>query len=174
LGEIETVVFRRAERNGFRQRTALRTFAPSRQVEARVTAPLLFDGLREFVEFAPASAGIGDGGEELQIAAVGSLPTVLAGRQAVDGFLHRGSFGFLRAVTVFYLAVVLEKGQIVDCGLDPENEAELIVEFDRNRPHGMFDPRPFNADVEAITHSPSNCGLSLRPRNVAMLSGLTV
>jgi hypothetical protein len=27
---------------------------------------------------------------------------------------------------VFYLAVVLEKAQIVDRGLDPENEAELV------------------------------------------------
>ena|SRR5438128_294550 len=53
---------------------------------------------------------------------------------------------------MFYLAVVLEKGQIVDCGLDPENEAELVVELDRNRPHGVFDPRPFNADVETVAY----------------------
>src|SRR3982750_4564392 len=53
---------------------------------------------------------------------------------------------------MFYLAVVLEKGQIVDCGLDPENEAELVVEFNRHRPHGVFDPRPFDADMETVPH----------------------
>src|SRR3954452_3965144 len=53
---------------------------------------------------------------------------------------------------MFYFAVVLEKGQIVDGGLDPENEAELVVELDRNRPHGVFDPRPFNADVETVAY----------------------
>src|SRR5437763_15453264 len=53
---------------------------------------------------------------------------------------------------MFYFAVVLEKGQIVDSGLDPENEAELVVELDRNRPHGVFDPRPFNAGVETVAY----------------------
>ena len=53
---------------------------------------------------------------------------------------------------MFYFAVVLEKGQIVDVGLDPENEAELVVELDRNRPYGVFDPRPFNADVETVAY----------------------
>ena len=53
---------------------------------------------------------------------------------------------------MFYLAVVLEKGQIVDRRLDPKNEAELVVQLDRNRPHGVFDPRSFDADVETVSH----------------------
>ena len=53
---------------------------------------------------------------------------------------------------MFYLAVVLEKGQIVDRSLDPEDEAELIVQLDRDRPHDMFDPRPFDADIETVPH----------------------
>ena len=52
---------------------------------------------------------------------------------------------------MFYLAVVLEKGQIVD-GLDPENEAELVVQLNRDRPHGVFDPRAFDADIESVSH----------------------
>jgi len=31
---------------------------------------------------------------------------------------------------VFYLAVVLEKGEIVDRGFDPENKSELVVQLD--------------------------------------------
>src|SRR3954447_5231259 len=53
---------------------------------------------------------------------------------------------------MFYLAVVLEKGQIVDRGLDPEYEAELVVQLDGNRPHRMFDPRSFEADMETVAH----------------------
>jgi hypothetical protein len=58
-----------------------------------------------------------------------------------------------------YLAVVLEKGQIVDCGLDPQDEAELVLELQRHRPHGVFDPRSLDADVETFT---------VRPRKVTM------
>jgi hypothetical protein len=53
---------------------------------------------------------------------------------------------------VFYLAVVLQKGQIVDRGLDPEEESELVVELQRDRPHRVLDPRSFYADVEAFAH----------------------
>lgn len=53
---------------------------------------------------------------------------------------------------MFYLSVVLEEGQIVDRGLDPQNEAELIVELQRNRPHGVFDPCALDADIETIAH----------------------
>lgn len=42
---------------------------------------------------------------------------------------------------MFYLSVELEKGQIVDRSLDPKNEAELVVQLDGNRPHGVFDSR---------------------------------
>jgi len=51
------------------------------------------------------------------------------------------------------LTVVLEKGQIVDRGLDPEDEAEFVVQLDRDRPHGMFDARPFDTDIETVPHS---------------------
>ena len=47
-----------------------------------------------------------------------------------------------------------EDAQIVDRGLDPQNEPELIVQFQRYRTHGVLDPRAFNADVEPIPHFP--------------------
>ncbi len=53
---------------------------------------------------------------------------------------------------MFYLAVVLEKGQVVDRGFDAQDEAELVVELEGNRPHGVFDPRAFDADVETVAH----------------------
>src|SRR3990172_5814836 len=53
---------------------------------------------------------------------------------------------------MFYLAVVFEKGDVVDRGFDTKDERKLIVHFDRNRAHGVLDAGAFNADVEAVTH----------------------
>jgi hypothetical protein len=53
---------------------------------------------------------------------------------------------------MFYLTVVFEKGDVVDCGLDTKDERKLVVHFDRNRSHGVFDTGAFNADIEAVTH----------------------
>src|SRR3954449_12991912 len=53
---------------------------------------------------------------------------------------------------MFYLAVVLEKAQIIDRGLDPQNEAELVVQLNRNWSHRMLDPRPLDANVETVPH----------------------
>jgi len=75
---------------------------------------------------------------------------------------------------VFYLPVVPEKGQIVDRGLDPENEAELGVQLDGYRPYGVFDPRPFDADVEAVAQFALELRAEFAPEEVAMLFGLTV
>ncbi len=77
---------------------------------------------------------------------------------------------------VLHLAVVLEKGQIVDRGLDPENEAELVVQQMGPAPWCCLIRVPFDADIGLICPiSPSNAaGQSLRPRNVAMLSGFMV
>src|SRR5260370_10505798 len=123
-----------------------------KQVEAAIAPAFLLDGLGELVEFVPAGARVLDCRKEFQIAPVGRFEQFAQGGQAVDGLLHRGPFGFACAVAVFYLAVVLEKGQIVDRCLDPENEAELDVQLDRNWPHGMLDPRTFAADAETIPH----------------------
>ena len=64
---------------------------------------------------------------------------------------------------MFYLAVVLEKGQIVDRGLDAQNEAEFVVQLDGDRPHRVFDSRPFNADVETVAHFAFELRVQLAP-----------
>ncbi|MCZ2074887.1 MAG: hypothetical protein LC130_07785 [Bryobacterales bacterium] len=56
---------------------------------------------------------------------------------------------------------VLEKGQIVDRGLDPEKEAELVVEFQRHRSHHVFDPGALNANVKPVAHLTFVLGVEL-------------
>ena len=41
------------------------------------------------------------------------------------------------AVAMFYLAVVLGKGQVADRGFDAQDAAKLVVELERNRPDGV-------------------------------------
>lgn len=75
---------------------------------------------------------------------------------------------------MFYLAVVLEKDQIVDRGLDSENEAELSYTVRAFR--SLIDTGPMVCLIRVPSMrmlkrfpiSPSNCVLSLRPRKVAM------
>jgi hypothetical protein len=56
------------------------------------------------------------------------------------------------SVFVFYLAVVLEEGDIHHRGLDPQDQPELVVHLDRHRPHGVLDARSLNARIEPVTH----------------------
>ena len=120
------------------------------EVEAGIGTAFLGDGLGEFIQLVPPVARILEGGQELQVAPIGGFQQLAQSRQAVDGLPQGSLFGFFASVPVFYLAVVLEKGDIVDRGLDPENQAELVVELERHRPHGVFDPRAFDADVVTV------------------------
>ena len=90
------------------------------QVEAGVATAFQFHRLGEFVEPVPARARIFDRRKELQIAPVGSRQQFAQRGKAVDAFLRRRPLDATGAVAMFYLAVVLEKGQIVDRGLDPK------------------------------------------------------
>ncbi len=55
-------------------------------------------------------------------------------------------------VFVFYLAVVLEKGDVHNRGFDPQDQPELVVHLNRHRPHGVFDAGPLKARIEPVPH----------------------
>jgi hypothetical protein len=63
------------------------------EVETRVGAALMVHCARQLVEFVASIAGIVDGGEKLQIAAVGGCQQFAQRGQAVDGLLHGGPLG---------------------------------------------------------------------------------
>lgn len=50
--------------------------------------------------------------------------------EAVDRLLQRGELVGPGAVALFYLPVVFEEGNVVDGGLDSEDQAELVVHLD--------------------------------------------
>ena len=76
---------------------------------------------------------------------------------------------------MFYLAVVLEKGQLVDRSLDPQKQPELVLEFPRYRAHGVLDPRALDADMEPVAHLPFGLRVELVSRkggHVVRLDGV--
>ena len=99
------------------------------EVEAAMGAEVFADGARELLDVVVADAGILDCRQELQIAAIGGGQQFGQWGQAVDGFPHGSPLGFAGAVAMFYLPVVLEKGNVVDGGLDAENEAGFVIEL---------------------------------------------
>ncbi len=54
------------------------------------------------------------------------------------------------AVPVFHLAVVLEKSDIVGCGFDPQDAAELVVHLDGCGPHVVTNSRAQDACIEVV------------------------
>jgi len=76
------------------------------------------NGPRDFVELVNAIAGIVDGRQKVQIAPVGGTQHFPQRAQTVDGFLHRCEFHHQFAFALFYLSVVLEKGDVLRGGLD--------------------------------------------------------
>jgi len=53
---------------------------------------------------------------------------------------------------LFYLAVVLEKRNILDRGFDAQDVAELVVHFDGCHSHGVPHARALDAYVLAVAH----------------------
>src|SRR6516225_2638844 len=120
------------------------------EVETSVGPLVLDDRLRQLAQFLHPSARIGEGGDEFQVAVVGGTQGLAQGGQAVEALLQVRPLGDARSIALFYLAVVREKGDIIDGGLDPQDETELVVQLQAHRSHGVFDPSPWDAEVEAI------------------------
>jgi hypothetical protein len=101
-----------------------------------------------FAQMTDSRAAIFERPDELQVAAVCRPHRDSEMRQTADPLLHRRPFHDARPVTLFYLAAVPEKGNIVARGLDPQDEPELVVHFDGNRTHVVFDPGALDAGMK--------------------------
>ena len=55
---------------------------------------------------------------------------------------------------MFHLAVVLEKGDVVDCRLNAEDAAVLVVHLDRGTGEAVFDAGPLHASGKLRNRSP--------------------
>jgi len=107
-------------------------------------------GLRDFFKVLYPRGGVLDLGDKFQVTSVRCIHQFPKNRKTVDGFLQRGIFHFPATIPVFYLPVVFEKTDIVDRCLNAQNDPQLVIHFDRNRPHMMFNSSPFDSSVKII------------------------
>src|SRR5215469_14787878 len=100
-----------------------------------------FDRARsgEAVEGPDADREVVQTGEVFQVAAVAAEQDVTEVGEAIDA-LFDGSKGVACwTVPMFYLAVVLERGDVVGGGLDAQDESEFVVDLDRGLAKAMLD-----------------------------------
>lgn len=106
--------------------------------------------LRDLFKILGSHGRILDRGDELQITPVRRLHQFQKNGKAVDGFLQRGIFHLPSAVPMFHLPVVSEKTDIIEGGLNAQNDSQFVIHLNRNRAHMMFNASPFNSGVEII------------------------
>src|SRR3984893_19035002 len=102
---------------------------------------LLLDGawLGEPVEGTDTGREVVERCEVRQIAAGAAEHDLTQVNQAVDGLLDGGEAPRRRPLPMFHLAVVLEEGDVVDCRLNAEHAAVLVVHLDRGTGEAVFD-----------------------------------
>ena len=123
-----------------------------KKVEAAIAAAIVADGVRNLFDVFLGRTGIVDGGDEIDIAAIGSGHQFGKHIQTVDAFLQRRKLYLAGAVAVFHPPVVFEKGNVVDGCFDTQHKAVLIVHFDCYRSHVMFNACSLYAGVEVVAH----------------------
>src|ERR1700724_3394251 len=95
---------------------------------------LVLDGARlgEPVEGTDTGREVVERCEVRQVAAVAAEQDLTEVNQAVDGLLDGGEDPRRRPLPMFHLAVVLEKGDVVDCRLNAEHAAVCLKDLSRN------------------------------------------
>ena len=123
-----------------------------KKVEAAIAAAVVTDGLSNLFDVFWCRAWIVDGGDEINIAAIGSAHQFGKDIQTVDSLLQRRKHHFACAVTMFHPAVVFKKGNVIDGSFDTQHKTVLVVHFNCHRSHVMLDACPLDTRVEVITH----------------------
>src|SRR5436309_1894657 len=128
-----------------------------KEVESGVTALVINNRLRDFVQMFDPRTAIIESGNELQVPLVGSGQDLTQRSEAVNASFHLRPceiplFTAALLAAMFYLTVVLEKGNVIGRRLDPQNQAELVVHLDGYRTHVMLDAGSLDPRVEVVAH----------------------
>src|SRR3981081_3771768 len=114
---------------------------------------LLLEGARlgEPVEGTDTGREVVERCEVRHIAAVAAEHDLTQVDQAVDGLLDGGEDPRRLPLPMFHLAMVLKEGDVVDCRLDAEHAAVLVVHLDRGTGEAVFDAGPLDASGKLRT-----------------------
>ena len=75
-------------------------------------------GLGDLLKTLDAHGGLFDGGDEFQVTSVRGFHQFPKNGKAVNGFFQRSVFHFPSSIPMFHLAVVFEKTDVIDGGLN--------------------------------------------------------
>jgi hypothetical protein len=114
-------------------------FGAAEEVEPSDGAALDGTRLGETVERPDAGREVVQTGQIFEVAAVAPEQDVSEGGETVNVLFDRSEGVTCGTLLMFYLAVVLESGNVVGGGLDAENEAEFVVDLDRGLAKTMLD-----------------------------------
>jgi len=124
------------------------------QVKTAIAAVALAHRSGDFLQGTEPGAGVIDSSQEVEIAMSGSPDESLQRWQAVDGLAHGSKLKCGSSVAMFHRAVVFEKGDVIGGAFHAADDAELIVELDRHRPHVVPDTCALDAGVEVVADLP--------------------
>ena len=123
-----------------------------KEIEASITAVILFDSLGYFVQVFDPAGRVIDSRDKLNVPAIGCFHQFDQHRQAVNGFFQRRSFHFPCAVPMFHPSVVLKKRDIIGHSFNPKDDTELVIHLYGDFAHPMFDTGSFYPRVKIIAH----------------------
>lgn len=109
--------------NGLKQQLIIRI----KEIESPERSVVMLSGTGKLLKLVVPGTRIIDGGDEFKITTICCCEKFAECREAVDGILYGSPFGFAASITMFYLTVVFEKGDVIDGGLNAEDERELVV-----------------------------------------------
>jgi len=123
-----------------------------KEVEAAIAATIVADRLSNLFDVFLRGAGVVDGRDEIDIAAIGRGHQFGKHIQTVDVFLQRRKLYLAGAVAVFHPAVVFKKGYVIDRCFDTQHKTVFVVHFDGHRSHVMFNACSLDTGAEVVAH----------------------
>jgi hypothetical protein len=143
---LKTMYMKFSTNNPLKQ---LEVFTPE-EIKAAIGPLAVRRRLRNLFKVLDPDRGILDRGDKLQITPVGRFHQFPKHRKTVDGLLQRSLLHLPRAVPMFHLPVVFEKTDVIDGGLDAQQDPQFVIHLNRDPTHMMFNASPFNSSVEII------------------------
>jgi hypothetical protein len=142
------------------------------EVESAEGAVAVADGSGDLFEVLGAVGGDLEGGEKIEVAPVGGAVQLVEDREAIDGSLDGGQLHGPAPVTLFHLAVVFEKGDVVGRGLDAQDNAVLVVHLDGGRSHVVTDAGALDAGMEVVPQLAEEVAVELAAEESGDLFGV--
>lgn len=123
-----------------------------KEIESPVSALCGGNSLGNSVQFLYTIGGVWKGGDEFKIPIIGRLEQADQGKEAVNILFHGGILFNSGSVSLVDFPIVLELGDIVNRGLNTQDQTKLIIHLDRECTHLVLYSGSQYAGIEIVPH----------------------